>query len=296
MINNSSLEIIKKELTDIILKQSDSNGCWNVLKEDHKHFPEFNYYVPNYKSTLWTLMLLAEIDCGLKSSELGKSLGILTNELWDAESGIFTIGKSHFPIPCLNGNMIYLHSYFKYEKTDYIDKIVDFFSEYQRFDDGNYKTPTSYPYSGNKSCYGSHTCYYGVVKLLKGLSFIPKEKRSDKVNSLISKCINFILSHNVCYSSHNNETLLTKNIDKITFPSMYKTDFLEILWLLKREGVRSEKLDKALDLLKSKMKSDNTWELERQVKDLVIPISKRNHGNLFATLRSLEVATFYNII
>lgn len=296
IVDITDMNIIRKELTEIILNQRDSDGCWNVLNEGDKYYPEFNYYVPNYKSTLWTFILLAEIDCGLKSTDIRDGLDILTSKLWDNNHGIFTIGKSHFPIPCLNGNMIYILSYFNYDNTYYIDKVVDFFYEYQRFDDGDYKTPSSYPYLGNKSCYGSHTCYYGIVKLLKGLSFIPKNNRSDKVNELINKCIDFILLHEVCYSSHNNENLITKNIDKITFPSMYRTDFLEFLWILRREEVKSIKMDKALQLLKSKMISDNTWKLENQVQDLITPISKRQYGNAFVDLRAKEVASYYNLI
>ena len=38
---------------------------------------------------------------------------------------------------------------------------------------------------------------------------------------------------------------MIKDIDNLTFPNMYKSDFLEILWLLKREKVQSEKLKPA---------------------------------------------------
>lgn len=37
---------IVKSITDKILKLQDNNGCWNVLIEGDKYFPEFNYYAP----------------------------------------------------------------------------------------------------------------------------------------------------------------------------------------------------------------------------------------------------------
>lgn len=289
----SMLEKISKIITSKILELQDGNECWNVLGEGDRYFPALNYYVPNYKSTLWTLILLADINTDIKNKSFLKPLKIISDHFFDKQMGIFTIGKSHFPIPCLNGNMLYLYSYFEYGKEDVIDKVVDFFSQYQRFDDGDFVTPSSFPYCSNRSCYGKHTCYWGVVKLLKGLSFIPTDKRSDKVQGLIFKCIDFILLHEVCFSSHNKSEYIHTNIKHLTFPNMYQGDFLEILWLLKREQVKSVHIQRALNLLNNKMGSDLTWKIERQVKDLIIPIGKKSYGNEFVTNRAREVMEYY---
>lgn len=284
---------IEKSITSKVLDLQDENGCWNVLKEGDKYFPEFNYYVPNYKSTLWTLILLADVKADPKDNRFLKPLNTIAEHFLDKKTGIFTIGKSHFPIPCLNGNMIYLLSYFESGKEVLINQVVDFFAQYQRFDDGDFVTPSSFPYCSNRSCYGKHTCYWGVVKLFKGLSFIPPEKRSEKAKVLVNKCIDFILLHEVCFSSHNKAEFLRTNIKHLTFPSMYQADFLEILWLLKREQVKSESLKKALNLLESKMDSEMTWKIERQIKDLIVPIGKKNFGNELVTNRALEIMAYF---
>ena len=157
-------------ITSKIIELQDENGCWNVLGKEDKNYPALNYYVPIYKSTLWTLILLADIQCNLKNHFL-KPLKIISNHFLDKQLNIFSLGKSHFPIPCLNGNMLYLLSYFQLNNKSVITSIIDFFMKYQRFDDGDFKTPSSFPYYSNRSCYGKHTCYWGVVKILKGLSF-----------------------------------------------------------------------------------------------------------------------------
>lgn len=287
---------IETLITSKITELQDANGCWNVLSEDDKYFPMFNYYVPNYKSTLWTLVLLADIRADIGNEDLLKPLNVIENHFFNEEVGIYSIGKSHFPIPCLNGNMLYLHGYFQYQKENVVDSIVDFFAEYQRFDDGDFKTPTSFPYCSNHSCYGKHTCYWGVIKLLKGLSFIPKNERSENAQRLIKDCIDFILLHKVCFSSHNPSNYIHTNIKHLTFPNMYKSDFLEILWLLKREQVNSVHIQEALNLLKNKMKPDSTWNLERQIKDLIIPIGRKNYGNELVTKRAIEVLEYYDQI
>lgn len=277
-----------------ILKMQDENACWNVLTEGEKYFPVYNYYVPNFKSTLWTLILLADMGISPNNPQLLKPLQILSSHFYDDKVGIFTIGKSHFPIPCLNGNMLYLHAYYRAEDQDKLDRLIDFFEKYQRFDDGDYKTPSTFPYNSNKSCYGSHTCYWGVVKLLKGISFIPVEKRSDKTKQLSQRCIEFILQHEVCYSSHKPSLFLHPNIHRLTFPNMYQSDFLEILWILMREGVVSPQLNRAIELLESKRKNDGTWPLERPIKNLIVSLGKKKVEREYITPRALEVMNFYS--
>lgn len=145
-------------LADQIAKLQDSSGCWNVLEASDRNYPQLNYYVPNYKSTLWTLVLLADSLVDPDDERFKKPLQIISEHFYDKEHGIFSIGKSHFPIPCLNGNMVYLLSYFKSKERDKLGSVVKFFEKYQRFDDGDFKTPTRFPYFSNKSCYGSHSC------------------------------------------------------------------------------------------------------------------------------------------
>jgi hypothetical protein len=283
-----------KSITSKIVELQDVNKCWNVLNKSDKHYPTLNYYEPIYNSTLWTLILLADIQCNINNDSLVKPLKIISNHLLDKQLNIYSIGKSHFPIPCLNGNMLYLQSYFHFKKNTVVDDIVDFFAEYQRFDDGDFKTPSSFPYYSNHSCYGKHTCYWGIIKLLKGLSFIPKNKRSKNAKKLIENCIDFILLHEVCFSSHNNSNFIHSNIKKLTFPNMYQGDYLEILWLLKKEKVKSIHIIKALNLLRSKMKPNSTWRIERQIKNMIIPIGKNNnYGNEFIKDRAREVIDYY---
>jgi hypothetical protein len=275
-------------LTSKIIALQDENGCWNALHENDKYYPEANYYAPNYRSTLWTLVLLADIQCDAQDPRLARPLKTISDHFLDKQSKIYSLGRSHFPIPCLNGNMLYLHSYFFDDNNPVVAGIIDFFAEYQRFDDGGFRTPSSFPYGSNRSCYGAHTCYWGIVKLLKGLSFLPENKRTANARLLIQKCIDFILLHQVCYSSQDDSQFMHTNIKKLTFPNMYQADLLEILWLLKRENVRSVQMDRAMDLLRSKIRPDSTWRIEQPVRDLVIPIG-RGVASEFITARARQV-------
>ncbi len=89
--------------------------------------------------------------------------------------------------------------------------------------------------------------------------------------------------------------MIVKDIDKLTFPNMYKSDFLEILWLLKRENVRSENLSSAIDLLKSKRSSSGNWNLEKKVSNMITSIGDINRSNQFVTKRAKEVVDFCDL-
>ncbi len=287
------LNSLIEKITNDIIKLQDETGCWNVLNEKEKGYPGFKHYSPVYSATLWTLIFLADIQSPAENEKLKKPLTAIANHFYDQKNNIFTIGKSHFPIPCLNGNMIYLLQYFKMNQTETVNKAIDFFVLYQRFDDGDYKTPAGAPYYSNRSCYGRHTCFWGVVKLLKGLSFVPRKNRTKSAQRLLGNCIDFILRHEVCFSSHEKSNFLHTNIKKLTFPNMYQSDFLEILWLLKRENVKEIRLSRALDLLRSKRKPNAGWDLERKINNTIIPLAKKE-GSAFVSQRAAEVLAFYD--
>lgn len=284
---NQNEKIISK-----VFEQQQSNGCWKMLDVGHKYYPVYQHYVPNFKATLWTLILLADLELDPSDERVHRPLETIKNHFFDSKQGIYSLGDDHFPIPCLNGNLIYLDAYFNPSLSEQSLSAINFFSKNQRFDDGNYIEPKDV-YCKNTSCYGKHTCYWGVVKLLKGLSFVPEKDRTPEAKSLVARCIDFVLLHRVCFSSRNPEKPLSNNIEKLGFPCMYKSNYLEILWLLKREGLHSRNVDEALKLLQSKQQPDGTWLLEKQVANMVASVGSENRSNPFVTQRANEILSFF---
>jgi hypothetical protein len=276
-----------------ILAKQDASFRWGFDEKQARERPETVYYSPNFRSTLWTLLLLADIKAPVDTPQIKPSIRLITEHFYDPEHGIFGFpGQSYFPIPCLNGYMIYLHHYFESAHPDTLDKTSAFFAANQRFDDGGFKTPASHPYRSNTSCYGKHTCYWGVTKLLKGISFIPKTQRSKEVQRLLEKGIDFVLQHEVCFKSHKSDQFLQRDIGILTFPNFYKSDFLEILWLLAREEVRDKRMTRALELLRARMKDGGFWVLEKS-QNLIESIGKKDCANAFISERANEVLDYY---
>jgi hypothetical protein len=282
----------RQEIIDRIFAARNRDGFWKMLSPSERHYPACLHYVPVYRASLWTLLLLADLGLDPADPRVKKPLGKLQNHFFDPGHGIFSLKEDHFPIPCLNGNMIYLDCYFNGFPGEKSRSALAFFGRYQRFDDGEYAEP-AHAFCANKSCYGRHSCYWGVAKLLKGISFIPAIHRTAETEALRERCIRFILLHKVCFSSRREGRILATGIDKLTFPNMYKSDFLELLWLLKREQVRSAELLPALHLLASKRQAGGHWHLERKMHNMVAPIGKVNRPNTFITARAGEVLGYY---
>lgn len=281
------------KIIDRIFAARGDDGFWKMIPPSHKYFPDYIHYVPTFKATLWTLILLADLDHQGDDDRVRTPLAALQEKFFDTDVGIYSLGDDHFPIPCLNGNMIYLEAWFTGSLDNRGRRAVEFFAENQRFDDGAYVVEKT-SYCRNKSCYGKHTCYWGVVKLLKGLSFVPEASRSPAAQKLIDRCVDFVLLHKVCYSSRRDGRVMIKGLDRLTFPNMYKSDFLEILWLLMREKIRSEALRPALSLLRSKRRPDGTWNLERKIHNMVTTVGEPDRTHPFVTKRAQEVLDFHD--
>lgn len=279
-------------IIDQIFGLQAANGCWKMLDENDRHYPAYLHYSPTFKSTLWTLILLADLQHDPNDERVRRPLKIIQEHFYDPKYGIYSLGKDHFPIPCLNGNMIYLDAYFNRSLSEQSISTINFFHLNQRFDDGVYNLPKN-QFCNNPSCFGKHTCYWGVVKLMKGLSFIYEESRSPAAQELLGRCIEFVLLHKVCLSSHSGSKYLSRDIDRLGFPCMYRSNFLEILWLLKRENIRSENILSALQFLKSKQQPEGNWNMEKKISNMVASVGAENKPNEYITKRAVEVLEFY---
>jgi hypothetical protein len=284
---------LRKQSVEKILGKQDEAFRWGFDEKQVRERPEYLYYSPNYKSTLWTLILLADIKAPADLPQITPAIRLITERFYDPENGIFGLpGRIRFPIPCLNGNMLYLHHYFGIDQPGMLAKTLAFFAAAQRFDDGDFKTPKTYPYCSNTYCYGKHTCYWGVLKLLKGISFLPKGQRPPAAQQLLENCVEFVLRHEVCFSSHHRDRFLHCDIDKLAFPNFYHGDFLEILWLLAREQVRDGRISRSLELLRSKVKANGSWELEKPM-NTIVSLGEKDCANAFVTERAVEVLDYY---
>ncbi len=67
---DNSQRIIEK-----IFELQDHNGCWKLLLLSDKRYPVYLHYVPMYRATLWTLLLLADIGHDPHDGRVRKQVG-----------------------------------------------------------------------------------------------------------------------------------------------------------------------------------------------------------------------------
>jgi len=98
------ISAIRKQAIEKVLAKQDDSFRWGFDEKGARERPEYLYYSPNFKSTLWTLLLLADIKAPIAIPQIKPSIRLITERFYDPEHGIFKLpDKTRFPIPCLNG-------------------------------------------------------------------------------------------------------------------------------------------------------------------------------------------------
>ncbi len=272
------------EIVEKYSKRPMKSGGKTLYGEEIERFG----YLPKYKGTIWQLLLFAELGSDGGDPKIRKTCEYVLKTGYN-DTGLFTIQGDDILAPCFHGNMTYSLLKLGYINDSRLEKALQILFDYQRFDDGDFKTPKEWPYKGSRDrCSGNHSCYAGCSKGLKALTAYPKEKWNKKVKDYIKRGSEYFLIHHVYRSSHNPKNLLRKGIDEITFPNFIYSDFLEILDILLELGVKDSRMGEAVELLKSKQLENGRWKLDRDVSNMFIRIEKKGKESKWATYRALN--------
>ena len=64
-----------QKIINRIFEAQGENGFWKMLPESDKNYPDYlQHYMPKYKATLWTLILLADLGHNRYDSRVKKTL------------------------------------------------------------------------------------------------------------------------------------------------------------------------------------------------------------------------------
>lgn len=254
-------QIMKTGVVSKILSKQAPNGYWGI-KDDF-------YARSKYKGTVWNLIILAEIGADEKNSRITKTCEFILQNSQDKTTGGFSYesiktggGAPGKILPCLTGNMVWSLIRFGYLDDPRIQKGIEWITKYQRFDDGIQNLPKDWPYKSHKACFSKHSCHMGVVKTLKALAEIPKNKRNNNVKNTINQAVEYLLIHHIYKRSHDLSKKSKPGWLRLGFPLMYQTDILEILDILTRLEIKDERMQDAIDIVVSKQDDQGRWMLE----------------------------------
>jgi len=261
-------------------------------------------YGPKYKSTVWALILLAQLGASVKEDKRvrlackyyldhaltpGGQISAMTNA---APSGT---------IDCLQGNMLWSLMTLGYE-----DKRMDSAYEWMaRTVTGEGVAPITdkhavVRYYGYKcgptfACGANNKlpCAWGGVKVLLALSRLPVEKRSDLIQKAIRAGVDFIFSVDPSTAEYPNgwAEKPSGNWWKFGFPVFYVTDILQIAEALVGLGFgKDPRLANTLEFIRSKQDDEGRWPLEYNYDAKTwMRFGKMKEPNPWVTLRVLRV-------
>jgi len=286
-------DIMKTGIVPSILAGQCDVGCWDL---PHR------FYIGKYKSTVWQLIILAEMGADGSNSKISKACEFILENSQDPESYAFSVyrsekmggGRHGDVIPCLTGNML-----FSLIKLGFIDDIrvkngIEWICRYQRCDDGIAEAPSGFPYDRYPICWGKHTCHMGVVKALKALTAIPVEKKDNNISNKISELAEYMLIHHIYRKSHNLKASSKPGWLKLGFPLMYQTDILEILDILVSLGYHDTRMEEAIEIVKNKQNKEKSWNLENTFNGKMgVTIETKGKPSKWITLRALNVLIKY---
>jgi hypothetical protein len=277
-----------------ILSKMNENGYWKRPGTG---------YGPKYRSTVWALILLAELGASVKEDKRirqacryyldhalnpGGQISAMTN---NSPSGT---------IDCLQGNMLW-----SLMELGYNDRRMDSAYEWMaRTVTGEGVAPMKEKhapvhYFGGKcgplfACGANNklSCAWGGVKVLLALSSLPVEKRSELIEQAIRDSVDFFFRVDPSTADYPNGWAAkpSGNWWKFGFPVFYVTDLLQLAEALINLGYsRDKRLTNVFDIIREKQNEDGRWMLEYDYKGKTwVNFGPKKMPNKWVTLRALR--------
>ena len=280
--------IMSSGIVPRILEKQNPDGSWGE--------PADFYLRCKYQGTVWTIILLAELGADGKDKKIQKAAEFILANSQDQQSGGFAVksgvdgGEHERVIPCLTGNMLYSLIRFGWLDNPAVRRGIKWITQYQRFDDGIAQAPKGWPYQRFPNCWAKHTCHMGAVKSLKALAEIPAQKRTAAVRNTIQQGAEYLIIHHLYKSSRDPAVVAKRFWLNFSFPTLWKTDALEMLGLMVKLGYRDARMQDALDLLLSKQDEQGHWLMEKSYNQrLIVTLEKDGKPSKWVTLQALRI-------
>jgi hypothetical protein len=259
-------------------------------------------YLPKYRSTVWALILLAQLGAEVAMDErISRACGYFIEEAITEHGQIGSQGTPSSTVDCLQGNICAAMLDLGYE-DERLEKAFDWLGR-SNTGEGiapmkDKKAPLRY-YAGKIGpgfmcgANNKQPCAWGATKAMLALAKLPKDKHTPVITEAIQRGIDFFFSVDPAeanYPSGWNDKP-SGNWWKFGFPVFYVTDMLQILEVFAELNMLDDaRLKNALDLLRSKQDDAGKWALEYSYKGKTwIDVGETKQPNKWVTLRALRV-------
>ena len=282
-----------------VLSKMNEEGYWV------KPGPGYN---PKYRSTVWSLLLLAQLGASASEDErIGRACEYLLDHM--AEGGQFTSTTSGAPsgtIDCLQGNLLWA-----LKELDCDDPRMDKAYEWMArtvtgegmatMDDKDapvryyaYKCGPTFACGVNNKL----PCAWGGVKVMLAFSKLPTEQRTPLIEKAIVQGAEFFLGIDPATAKYPTRDNSKPNRAwwKFGFPIFYVTDLLQLAEAFAGLGYgRDPRLSNTLNVIREKQDSEGRWQLEYDYTGKTwVNFGIKKAPNKWVTLRALRMFKLLN--
>ena len=259
-------------------------------------------YGPKYRSTVWSMILLAQLgaDVALDQRIERACYYLLENAL--TENGQFSAsGTPSSTIDCLQGNLCTAMMDVGF-RDPRLEKAYEWMARSVTGDGvapmKDKKAPLRY-YSGkcgpNFACGANNKlpCAWGAVKVMLAFGRLSPQQRTPLIEDAVRQGVAFLLGVDPAGAAYPTgwSSKPSGNWWKFGFPLFYVTDILQIAEALVRLGYGDDpRLANALSLIRDKQDGNGRWSLAYDYAGKTwVEFGKKNQPNKWVTLRAVRL-------
>jgi hypothetical protein len=276
-----------------VLNEMNESGYWVEAG------PGYN---PKYRSTVWSIILLAQLGATVKEDErIARACHYLIDHALASSGQFTTSGAPSGTIDCLQGNLLWALTEVGFEDPK-LDLAFDWMAR-SVIGEGvapmeEKHAPLRYYASkcGPLFACGANNklpCAWGAVKVMLAFSNWAKTRRTPLIDKAIEQGVNFLFSVDPVTANYPSgwSTKPSQNWWKFGFPVFYVTDILQIAEALTRLGFGNDpRLTSTLTFIREKQDLQGRWPLEYDYTGKTwVNFGEKKQPNKWVTLRALRV-------
>jgi hypothetical protein len=248
-----------------VLDKMQPEGCWAKAGPG---------YTTKYRSTAWTILLLAELGASVNEDErIRRGCGYLMEHTY-TPGGQFTVyGNPASTIDCLQGNLCWALLELGYNDTkldtafEWMARTVTGEGMAPRNDKDAERRYYAYKCGPLFACgpnYGQ-PCAWGATKVMLAFGKLAEAKRTPLIQKAIDLGVEFFLKNDPAKADWPTRLgdKPSRNWWKFGFPVFYVTDLLQVVEALEMLGYgKDPRLASTLELIRDKQDEQGKWPLE----------------------------------
>jgi hypothetical protein len=269
-------------------------------------------YLPKYKSSYWTLMILSRLGMDRTNRKVAKACEYVfqfqNNEGGFQSDSISSASKEYeyrrrrnkelpsrkefvssliyeSQLSCLTGNMASALIRMGYVDDPRVKKALGWLVRVQN-KDGGWLCPYWKAHARDK-----HGCFIGTICPLEAFSEVPRENLTKEVDATISSGAEFLLMHHLFKADHHEYRVINPTFSKLSFPWFAEYNVLRGLDVLIKLGyAKDPRINDAVDIVMQKRQSSGAWILEKSpMGRMQTNIERKGQPSKWITLIALRI-------